>query len=73
MFRRSDDSAAYDPVVEYGSNLTGWTVAEGGVNGVTILEEDDAFGTDIDRVTVTLPRALDDGSKMFARLRIDIP
>jgi autotransporter-associated beta strand protein len=73
VFRRSDDSAAYDPVVEYGSNLTGWTVAEGGVNGVTILEEDDAFGTDIDRVTVTIPRALEAGAKLFARLRIDIP
>ena len=73
VFRRSDDSAAYDPFVEYGSNLTGWTLAEGGVNGVTILEEDDAFGTDIDRVTVSIPRALEVGAKMFARLRVDIP
>ena len=73
VFRRTDDSASYDPFVEYGSTLAGWTAAEAGVNGVTILEEDDAFGTDIDRVTVTIPRTLDDGSKMFARLRIDIP
>lgn len=73
VFRRTDDSAVYDPFVEYGSNLTGWTPAEAGVGGVTILEEDDAFGTDIDRVTVTIPRSLEVGSKMFARLRVDIP
>jgi fibronectin-binding autotransporter adhesin len=73
VFRRTDDSAAYDPFVEYGSDLTGWTAAEAGVNGVTILDEDDAFGTDIDRVTVTIPRALEVGAKMFARLRVDIP
>lgn len=73
VFRRTDDSAAYDPFVEYGSTLAGWTAAEAGVNGVTILEENNAFGANIDRVTVTIPRTLDDGSKMFARLRIDIP
>jgi fibronectin-binding autotransporter adhesin len=73
VFRRTTDSAEYDPYVEYGSNLAGWTPAEAGVGGVTILEEDDAFGADIDRVTVTIPRFLEVGSKMFARLRVDIP
>ncbi len=73
VFRRTDDSASYDPFVEYGSTLAGWTAAEAGVNGVIVNEDDDFFGTDIDRVTVRIPRALATGSKLFARLRIDIP
>jgi autotransporter-associated beta strand protein len=73
VFRRTDDSASYDPFVEYGSTLAGWTTAEAGVNGVIVNEDDDFFGTDVDRVTVRIPRALATGSKLFARLRIDIP
>ncbi len=76
VFRRTDASAAYDPYVEYGSTLTGWTEAKTGepvVNPVLISEDNNFFGTGIDRVTVRIPRALATGAKLFARLRVDIP
>jgi autotransporter-associated beta strand protein len=73
VFRRTDASAGFDPVVEYSSTLAGWTVAEGGVAGVLITEDNNFHGTGTDRVTVVIPRALAAGSTLFARLRIDIP
>lgn len=72
-FRRTDDSAPFDPFVEYGSTLSGWTVAEPGTDGVIIAEENDHFGPGIDRVTVRIPRGLAIGAKLFARLRVEIP
>ncbi|MEK7950733.1 hypothetical protein [Luteolibacter soli] len=72
-FRRSDDSAPYNPFVEYGSDLTGWTQAEGGVDGVTVAEDGNFFGGSVDRVRVQIPRTLAVGSRLFARLRVDIP
>jgi hypothetical protein len=42
-------------------------------NPVVIDETDDFYGAGIDQVTVRLPRALATGSKLFARLRVDIP
>lgn len=68
-FRRTDASAAYDPTVEYGSTLSGWTPAEGGVNGVIINETADFFGAGIDQVVFRIPKS---GTKLFARLRVDI-
>ncbi|QJE95577.1 hypothetical protein [Luteolibacter luteus] len=76
IFRRTDDSAASDPFVQYGSNLTGWTNAEPGVpteTPVVIDETNDHFGTGIDQVTVRIPRVLADGQKLFMRLRVNIP
>ena len=73
VFNRSDASAAYDPYVQYGSTLASWTEAEAGVGGVIINEENDAFGTGIDRVTVKIPKTLAVGGKILARLRVDIP
>ncbi|WP_367875037.1 beta strand repeat-containing protein [Luteolibacter sp. Populi] len=75
-YRRTDDSAGDDPYVQYGSDLTGWTTAQGGepvANPVVINETFDAFGTGIDRVTVRIPRALAEDGALFARLRVDIP
>jgi hypothetical protein len=69
-FRRTDASAAYSPFVEYGSDLTGWTTAEAGVNGVVVEETDAFFGTGVDRVIVRIPRALATSTKLFARLGI---
>lgn len=73
VFRRTDASASYDPVVEYGSDLIGWTDAEAGVGGVIINETNDGFDDGIDRVEVKIPIALAGGSKFFARLQIDVP
>jgi autotransporter-associated beta strand protein len=75
QFRRSDAAAA-DPgttiAVEYGSDLSGWTTAEDGTDGVTIISEDDAIATGIDRVTVSIPRALVSGNSFFVRLRVTV-
>jgi autotransporter-associated beta strand protein len=76
VFRRTDEAAESEHYVQYGSDLAGWTTAEPGepVEGpVVITETDDFYGAGIDRVTVRIPRALAEGSKMFARLRADIP
>jgi autotransporter-associated beta strand protein len=76
VFRRTDASAPNNPSVEYTTTLAAgsWTAAQGGVNGVTVAEENDFFGAGTDRVTVSIPRALAaPGSKFFARLRVDIP
>jgi autotransporter-associated beta strand protein len=74
VFRRTDASADYDPFVEYGSNLSGWTEAAAGVDGVVVNKDDDFFGGSVDRITVRIPRALAaPGTRLFARLRVDIP
>lgn len=72
IFRRTDAAAGYDPLVEYSSNLAEWTMAEPGVDGVTIHETSDFFGPGVTRVTVQIPRALATGTGLFARLRVDI-
>jgi hypothetical protein len=71
-FRRTDESAGLDPFVQYSTTLAStWTDAQTGVDGVVIEETNNGFGTGIDRVTVKLPRALANGGKLFARLRVD--
>ena len=72
-FRRTDDSTSYGPFVEYGSNLTGWTEAEAGVNGVIINETNNGFGAGIDSIEVKIPRALAVGARLFSRLKVTIP
>jgi autotransporter-associated beta strand protein len=73
-FRRRDEAAA-DPkttiVVEYGSDLTGWTPAQNGVNGVSIDASTD-LGGGFHQVTVAIPRTLAAGGKLFARLRVAV-
>jgi len=74
VFRRTDESAGYNPFAEYGSDLAGWTQAQNGVGGVIITTNDEFFGTGVDRVTVQIPRALAaPGSRFFARLHVTIP
>lgn len=73
VFRRTDDSAGFDPVVQYSSTLASWTPAQGGVDDVVITEDNNFYGTGTDRVTLVIPRELAAGSELFARLRIDIP
>lgn len=71
-FRRNAKAAADSPVVEYGSTLSGWVPAQAEVDGVIVEEEADFFGAGIDRVTVRIPRSLESGSKLFARLAVDV-
>ena len=74
VFRRTDDSASYNPFVEYGSTLGGWTAAQNNVNGVIVTVDDNFYDASTDRVTVRIPRTLaSPHTKLFARLRVDIP
>jgi hypothetical protein len=71
VFRRtlaSLDDPDTTIAVEYGSDMEGWTPAQDGIDGVTITEEIDGFGQDIDRITVAIPRTLATGGKLFVRL-----
>lgn len=77
-FRQTQDSAGEDVFVEYGTNLTGWTEAEAGEpvgpNPVTIATTTDGFEPGVDRVVVTIPRALfGSGETGFARLVNEAP
>lgn len=73
-FRRTDDSASYNPFVQYGTNLGGWTAAQNGVNGVIVTVDDNFYNATTDRVTVRIPRSLaSPDTKLFARLRVNIP
>jgi hypothetical protein len=75
VFRRADEAAADANtaiMVEYGSELQGWTEAQDTVDGVGIAVEDDGFGAGIDKVTVTLPAALAVGGELYARLNVVI-
>ncbi|MEO5916094.1 MAG: autotransporter-associated beta strand repeat-containing protein [Luteolibacter sp.] len=53
---------------EYGSNLTGWTVAVHGVNGITITTTTDGYGAGVDKVDVSIPDSLAPVGTRFARL-----
>lgn len=68
-FRRTDAVGDYNPYVEYSSDLVEWTMAEPGENGV-LIEED--VGSEVALVTVRIPRVLAAGSRLSARLRVDI-
>jgi hypothetical protein len=59
--------------VEFGSDLTGWTAAIPGSNGVTITETNDGFGAGVDQVDVSIPKSLAVDSKLFARLKVTLP
>ena len=75
VFRRASASAIYNPAVEYGSNLSGWTPAAAGeplANPVLIIVDADFYGGGTDRVTVRIPRVLATGDKLFARLQVVI-
>lgn len=75
-YRRTDLSLTEPGIainVEYGSTLSGWTVAQHGVDGVSITVTDDGFGAGVDRVEVSLPKALSPDDKLFARLKVVLP
>jgi hypothetical protein len=72
IFRRTDAASGYDPFVEYSSSLGQWTLAEPGVDGISIEESLDFHGPGVARVTVKLPRSLASGTKLFARLGVEI-
>lgn len=75
-FRRRDAAAA-DPgtsiIVEYGNDLSGWTTAQNGVNGVTI-DDTTNLGGGFHQVTVSIPRSLAGVTgRLFARMSVIRP
>jgi fibronectin-binding autotransporter adhesin len=76
-FRRTDESLAYNPRVQYGTGLATWTNAVNGqpvATPVLVVTDNDFYAAGIDRVTVRIPRALAaPGAKLFGRLTVDIP
>ena len=80
-YRRAD-IANTDPktsiIVQYGSDLTGWTDAvDATVNvnnngNIEITETNDGYGAGVDKVDVKIKRTLGVGSKLFSRLKVNI-
>ena len=73
-FRRRDEANA-DPAttiaVEYGPDLTHWTPAADGLDGVTIDDTTD-LGGGFHQVTVAIPRAQAVAGRLFVRLKVTI-
>lgn len=75
-FRRRDEADA-DPnttiVVEYGSDLTSWrnTADHGAIDGV-IIDDSTDLGGGFHEVTVSIPRSLEVGGMLYARLNVTI-
>ena len=73
-FNRRDDSEAQAPVVfQYGSDLASWTdipvgAASGTAGAATIVVTEG--GTVTDAVTVSVPKTVGVGGKLFGRIRI---
>ncbi|MFZ9937626.1 MAG: beta strand repeat-containing protein [Luteolibacter sp.] len=73
-YRRADEAAADANtaiMVEYGSDLAGWTEAVAGAD-VEIIETDDGAAAGIDLVAVKIRRTLAVGGKLFARLNVTV-
>ena len=71
LFRRNDDAAYLNPVVEYGSDLENWSTAVDGENGISVQEIDDEIEEGIDEVTVRIPLSLASGGQLYYRLTFD--
>lgn len=73
-FTRRDDSESEAPVVfQYGSDLAGWTdVAVGATSGTVGLATIGVVegGTVTDAVTVTIPKSVAVGGKLFGRIKM---
>ena len=75
VFRRTKDArddASTSISVEYGSDLSGWhnSIDNGAADGVVTSVITNGFATDIDKVTVAIPRTHAVGGKLFARLKV---
>ena len=70
VFRRTRASAGSVVEVEHSDDLTLWTKAVDGMDGVSVQVEPDAEGRGIDRVSVRIPRL--DGSHHFLRWLVSL-
>ena len=72
-FRRLDAShvpLGYAAEVYYSTDLVSWTKAVNGVNGIVISEQDDFYGSGVDKVSARLPYALAPEGRLFVRLAV---
>lgn len=73
IYRKTDASVDYNPLVEYSNSLGNWTEAQGGVDGVEVQDALE-YEPGVTLVTVKIPRALAaPGFALFARLRFETP
>jgi autotransporter-associated beta strand protein len=72
-FRRTVASAVFNPYVQYGSTLTGWTTAVNGQNGVIIEVDEVQPESGVDLITIRIPKTLAADGKLFGRLGVTIP
>ncbi|MFD0894293.1 autotransporter-associated beta strand repeat-containing protein [Luteolibacter ambystomatis] len=66
IYFRDGQAANYPSVVQYSSDLSVWTDAVDGVDGVSIVSDPSGV------VTVTVPRALAVSSRLFLRLKLPV-
>jgi len=73
---RRTDAANADPktnlVIEYGSDLSGWTDAVDDGTNVIIIPSDDSYGPGVDKVEVKIKRTLAPSGTLFSRLKVVI-
>ncbi len=50
--------------------MTGWTAAVDDTDGIEITENDGFYGSGIDQVIVSVPKALETDHQMFIRLAV---
>jgi autotransporter-associated beta strand protein len=66
-FDRADTASALDFTAEYSSNLSFWTPAQDGEDGVSIETDDNGS---LDQITVSLPMSLAAETSLFVRLAV---
>jgi len=66
IYFRDSQAASYNPVVQYSSNLSTWTDAVDGVDGVSVVADPSGV------VTVTVPKSLAFSSRLFLRLKVTV-
>ncbi|MGC4013354.1 MAG: autotransporter-associated beta strand repeat-containing protein [Luteolibacter sp.] len=70
-FRRNAESESlFSPVVQYSTDLTNWTNAANGVDGIFSLETPDYYGSGINQVLTSIPLSKAVNGKLFIRLSV---
>ncbi|MCW1884955.1 hypothetical protein OKA04_09465 [Luteolibacter flavescens] len=76
-FNRRDDAKAGSTLIfQYGSNLTSWTDVPVGETGGTVGSASIGVvdnGTNPDQITITVPKSVATGGKLFGRIRYTQP
>ncbi|BCX48828.1 hypothetical protein HAHE_27360 [Haloferula helveola] len=58
--------------VNYGTDLSGWTTAADGVDGIVIFDTQNGFGAGVDQVDVYIPVSLAVDGRLFAYLDVQV-